>query len=170
MTSSLYNICLIKRQMQIIMSMNQLFNGHALFVRDLLIVFWREGYWAGLYASEPHPRGLWAARRVCEAQMEGWRSWIVWKGRVVWCGWTNGPSVCSERLSGWTWNLPGTEWLTGRRDTSQRRRWRSPPSPQMIPGRVRCERPAVNRWHPKQKLWINSSHSRVWGRKQISHI
>jgi len=44
MTSSLHNICLIKRQMQIIMSMNQLFNGHALFVRDLLIVFWREGY------------------------------------------------------------------------------------------------------------------------------
>lgn len=60
MTSSLHNIPLLKRQMQKKkeMSMNQLFDGHALFVRDLLIVFWREGYGAGFYASEPHPHGL----------------------------------------------------------------------------------------------------------------
>lgn len=89
--------------------MNQLFDGHALFVRALLIGLWLEGYGAGFYASEPHPHGLCATRRVCGAQMEGWRSWEEWCGR----GWMNGPSVCSERLSGWTRNLPGMRWLTG---------------------------------------------------------
>ncbi len=114
---------------------------------------------------------------VCELQGEyvkhRWRGGGAGeRGREEWCGrgWTNGPSVCSERLSGRTRNLPGTHWLTGRHDTPQRRRWRSAPSPQMNLGRVGGERPAVNRRRPKRKLRNNSSRSRVWGWKQISHI
>lgn len=68
--------------------------------------------------------GLWS-RFLCQWAPSSWSVSYVehrWRGggagergREEWCGrgWMNGPSVCSERLSGWIRNLPGMGWLTG---------------------------------------------------------
>lgn len=81
MTSLLHYIFLIKRQMaknNNVNVMNQLFDGHALFVRALLIGLWLEGYEAGFYASEPswsvsYKESMWSTDGGVEEL-----------GRVVW--------------------------------------------------------------------------------------